>query len=233
MEEYLNGVYKQEEKTILNEIFVAEESLKKAQLSHESIKRLVSRGVLAPLQLEGEKFKLDNAKNQLDLAQGKIRALEDFTKEKMVVGYQAEIEAASANYDAALSSYEEEINKQNDINEQIEKCKIYAPQAGQVVHANVSSRRGGTAEFVAEPGSLVREQQTLIRLPDPTQMQVKATINESRIALVQPDMPVAIQIGAFEGRELKGRVTKVNTYAEPGSWFSSLGQGICDLHRDP
>jgi hypothetical protein len=90
-----------------------------------------------------------------------------------------------------------------------------------VVHANVTSRRGGASEFVAEPGSLVREQQTLIRLPDPTQMQVKATINESRIALVQPGMSVAIQIGAFEGRELKGRVTKVNTYAEPGSWFSS------------
>jgi RND family efflux transporter MFP subunit len=220
LQEYLHGVYTQEEKTILNEIFVAEEAFKKAQLSYDSVKRLVSRGVLNPLQLEGEEFKLDNAQNQMDLARGKLTALEKYTKEKMTVQLSADIEVARSTYDAALSSFKEEQKKLEEINDQIEKCKIYAPIDGQVVYANVSSRRGGS-EFVVEPGSLVREQQTIIRLPDANRMQVKATINESRIALVKENMPCLIKIEAFEGRELKGRVTKVNSYAEPGSFFSS------------
>ena len=51
--EYLEGTYLQERKTYENEIFVAEESLKKAELSYDSIKRSVSRGLVSPLQLAG------------------------------------------------------------------------------------------------------------------------------------------------------------------------------------
>jgi hypothetical protein len=88
------------------------------------------------------------------------------------------------------------------------------------VYANLYNRRGGSADFVLEPGATVRERQVLIRLPDPTKMQVKATINESRISLVQADMPVAIRLDAVKDRTLQGIVTKVNQYAEPGSWTS-------------
>lgn len=59
--EYLEGTYLQERKTYENEIFVAEESLKKAELSYDSIKRSVSRGLISPLQLQGEQFRVDAA----------------------------------------------------------------------------------------------------------------------------------------------------------------------------
>ena len=67
-DEYINGTYIEQTKMIENEVFVAEENLKKAQLSYESIKRLVSRGLLTKLQLEGEQFRVDAAQNELDLA---------------------------------------------------------------------------------------------------------------------------------------------------------------------
>ncbi len=69
---------------------------------------------------------------------------------------------------------------------------------------------------------MVREQQTIIVLPDPSQMQVKAKINESRITLVREGMAARIQVNAVQGQsDLLGQVTKVNKYAEPGSWYSS------------
>ncbi len=84
---------------------------------------------------------------------------------------------------------------------------------------NVFSGRGG-AEFVVEAGASVRERQCIIKLPDPNRMQIKAKINESRITLIREGMPVKIMITAASD-ELKGRVKRVNKYAEPGSWFSS------------
>ena len=49
---------------------------------------------------------------------------------------------------------------------------------------------------------------------------MKAKINESRITFVREGMPAIVKVGAAEG-EMLARVTKVNKYAEPGSWMSS------------
>ena len=51
-------------------------------------------------------------------------------------------------------------------------------------------------------------------------MQVKATINESRISLVTAGMRAELTLDALKGQVLPGMVTKVNQYAEPGSWSS-------------
>jgi len=98
---------------------------------------------------------------------------------------------------------------------------MVAPSDGVVVHANRYSSRGGSAEFVVEAGATVRERQEIIRLPDPSLMQVKCKINESRITLINEGMAARISVDAIPGLKLTGRVMKVNRYAEPSSFFSS------------
>lgn len=228
--EYLEGTYKEQEKTILNSIFVAEEALKKAQLSYDSIKRLVSRGLLNPLQLEGEQFRVDAASNDLELAKRKLEVLEKFTQQKMLTQLESDIRSAEVKWRNEQSSYEEEMKKLRDIEDQIAKCRVVAPQDGQVVYANVQSSRSGS-EFVVEPGAMVRERQTVIRLPDPSSMQVKAKIAESRINLIRDGLPVSIRIDAFGDETLHGKITKVNKYAEPGNWWSSTAKEYATLIR--
>ena len=227
-EEYLNGAYNEQKKTIENEIFVAEENLKKAQLSYDSIKRLVSRGLLASLQLEGEKFRVDAAQNELDLAKQKLDVLDKFTKRKMLTQLESDIRSAQVKWDNEKDSHQEEVNNYKEIEEQGAKCKVVAPQAGQVVYANVQSSRSGS-EFVVEPGVAVRERQVILRLPDPAAMQVKAKISESRINLIREGMPVAIRIDAFGDGTVQGEVTKVNKYAEPGNFWTSTGKEYVTL----
>ena len=82
-EEYVKGTYYELRKTIENEIFVAEENLKKSQLSFDSIKRQVARGTLTELQLDGEQFRVQAAQNDLDLANQKLEVLDQLTKVKM------------------------------------------------------------------------------------------------------------------------------------------------------
>jgi hypothetical protein len=152
---------------------------------------------------------------------GRLKVLQNLTKQKMLVKYESDIEASEASLSAAQSELMEEQIELDEVLEQIEKCVMYAPSDGVVVHANRYSSRGGSAEFVVEAGATIRERQAIIRLPDPSLMQVKCKINESRITLIQEGMAAKISVDAIPGMRLTGRVSKVNRYAEPGSFFSS------------
>jgi HlyD family secretion protein len=218
-QEYLDGTFLTERKAILSEIAVAQQTLRKAELSLESAERLAAKGTLKPLQIEAEQFAVQNAKNTLESAEGRLKVLDELTKAKMLVQFDADIETTRAKLESDKSTLSEEKEKLEEIQAQIAACKIVAPADGQVVYANKFSGRGG-GEFIVEAGALVREQQTIFLLPDPTRMQVKAKINESRISLIRDGMPVKIRVNAVEN-ELLGRVVKVNKYAEPGNWWGS------------
>jgi RND family efflux transporter MFP subunit len=218
-QEYLDGTFLTERQAIVSEIAVAQQSLRKAELSLESAERLAAKGTLKPLQIEAEEFSVENAKSTLASAQARLKVLDELTKAKMLVQYDADIETSKAKLESDKNTLIEEKDKLEEIQNQIKSCTIIAPADGQVVYANKSSGRGGS-EFIVEPGAVVREQQTIFLLPDPTRMQVKAKINESRISLIREGMPVKIQVNAVEN-ELLGRVIKVNKYAEPGNWWGS------------
>ncbi|WP_164102216.1 efflux RND transporter periplasmic adaptor subunit [Candidatus Laterigemmans baculatus] len=220
-QEYLQGTYTTEEKAIESEIAVAEQELRKAQLNLRSTERMVAKGLVNSLQMTGDQFGVVNAQSVLEAARGRLKVLQELTREKMLVQFDSDINAAQAAQEAARSTLLEEQEKLADLEQQITACVIYAPSDGVVVHSNRYSSRGGNAEFVVEPGAIVRERQAIIQLPDPSKMQVVAKINESRITLVREGMPARIRVDAAAGMELLGRVKKVNRYAEPGSWFSS------------
>jgi multidrug efflux pump subunit AcrA (membrane-fusion protein) len=221
--EYLEGTFKQEEKLILGEVFVAEQNLRTAELAFESARRLAAKNIVTSLQLEGSQFAIDKARNELEAAQGKLDVLRKYTKEKMLKTLDSDIAIADAKLNSEKSSHQLEVEKLRQLEEQIQKCTLIAPADGQVVYVNkYSSGRSSTAEFVVEAGAMVREQQPVFRLPDAQNMQVKALINEARITLVRVGMPVAIRVDALKDEILEGEVTKVNQYAEPQGWGSTV-----------
>ena len=218
--EYVEGTFHQEEQTIQSEIFLAEENLRRAKEYVNYSLRLAARGYVTAQQLEGDRFAVEIAKTDLEAAKTKLRVLREYTKPKMLKQLDSDIKSAEAKKSSEESSYKLELSKLKDIEDQIEKCTIRAPAAGQVVYANKQSSRSGS-EFIVEAGAMVRENQVIIRLPDPTTMQVKTKINESRVTMVQQGMPATIRLDAYDDQILKGEVTRVNEYPEPSSWFSS------------
>jgi RND family efflux transporter MFP subunit len=220
--EYLEGTFRNEERLILGEVFVAEQNLRTAQLSYESAQRLAAKGLVTPLQLDGAQYAVQKAQNDLDNAKGKLEVLRKYTKEKMLKQFDSDIATAEAKVSAEKNSHQIELDKLKEIEDQIAKCTVRAPVDGQVVYANKVSpgRSGSNAEFVVEAGATVREQQPIIRLPSSNDMQVKALINEARVTLVRPGQPVTIRVDALKDELIQGEVIKVNQYAEPGSWNS-------------
>ncbi|HEX5034685.1 MAG TPA: efflux RND transporter periplasmic adaptor subunit, partial [bacterium] len=196
-----------------------EQGLKTAELAYDSAVRLSDKGILNPLQLKGLEFEKQKAQNTLDSAKNKVRVLQELTLQKMTTQFEKDVKSAAAKVKAQENSYKLELDKLKDIEDQIKKCTIYAPQDGQVVYVNKYSQgRSTNAEFVVEAGAQVREQQSIIKLPDSNAMQVKALINEARVTLVRPGQPVSVRVDALKDELIEGQVQKVNQYAEPAGW---------------
>jgi len=164
--EYLEGTFQQEKQTIQSEIFVAEENLRRAENYAKYSQRLAGKGFVTSQQLEADRFAVEKAKSDLSLAKRKLFVLENYTREKTTRTLDSDIATAKAKWESEEESYKLELKKLADVEEQIAHCTITAPQAGRVVYANVPNSRGGSAEFIVEAGTSVREGQVILRMPD-------------------------------------------------------------------
>ncbi len=234
-QEYIEGVFEQDKLTIKNAIYdgqaeieTALQSLSQAEDVLQHSKKLQAKGYITSQQLESDEFAVSKAKIALEkgklskeLATQQLRVLEEISYKKQTVQLDADIRSAEVKLDSEREALAVETKTLADIKELIEKCTIKVPKGveGQVVFAKESSR-GGT-DWVLEEGTSVRENQVLIRLPNPAKMEVKALINEQSITRIAPNMPATIRVDALNNVTLKGIVTKVNQYAESSGFMSS------------
>jgi RND family efflux transporter MFP subunit len=215
--EYLEGTFIQEHQTIESTVFVAEENLNRAKEYYTYSQKLASKGYVNELQLEADRFAVEKAQKELDAANTNLMVLEEFTKEKMVKQFESDIKISEAKLESAKSSYQLEMDKLREIQDQIAKCTLVAPQSGTVKYAHVANGRGDQ-EVIIEEGAIVRERQAVIYLPNADSMRVALTINESLIQYVRPGMRTTISPVGSGDKVLRGKVTKVNQYAEPTGW---------------
>jgi multidrug efflux pump subunit AcrA (membrane-fusion protein) len=220
-QEYLKGTYREEELKLDNQIEEATEKRDRLKEYWEFSKAMHEKGYVPKLQLQADYSALLQAQNQLDLANLQRKVLEDYKKEKMVLQLEADIATAEAKLAAQDASYKLDQERLNELKEQIDNCTIYTQKAGQVVYANREGHQGND-RVVIEEGTLIRERQPIIRLPDPKQMQVKARISEARISLVKRGMSAGIRLDAYPDTELRGVVEDVKEYPAPPWWGSSV-----------
>lgn len=220
LKEYVEGTLQQDLMTIENEKLLAEENSKRAKDYANYSEQLAAKGFVTKVQLEADRFAVKKAEQDKILAERKRDNLLEYTSDKMKRQLEANIKTAEAKLKAQTDSHTLENEKLKRIRTQLEKCVIRAPEAGQVVYANQRDNRGGN-EIIIEEGTLVRERQVIIRLPDPKRMQVTAKINEAKISQVVVGMPATVRMDAFPDVEMTGKVKKVNEYPAPTSWFNS------------
>jgi multidrug efflux pump subunit AcrA (membrane-fusion protein) len=94
---------------------------------------------------------------------------------------------ADAERKSKKSIYEQELVRTQDIEDEIRKCVIYAPQSGLVVYyVSEQSRFGsGSQQSIIAQGEPVREGQKLMRIPDLTKMVVNTRVHEAMINRVR------------------------------------------------
>lgn len=223
--EYLEGLYLSQEKELLSGLFLAEQTKTSAEAALRSAKVLYTKGIVTGLQVESAEASVQDAINKYDAAETALNTLRKLTKQKELTLLDAGIASADANVKAQQQSLRLEAERLKEIQDQIAKCTIRAPAAGQVVYANDADAYRGSSQsqFIVAPGATVRERQVIIWLPNANDMQVRATVNEARVTLMRAGMPVSIRVDALRDELLEGEVTKVGQYAEPsGFWNGNI-----------
>ncbi|MEZ6116858.1 MAG: efflux RND transporter periplasmic adaptor subunit [Pirellulaceae bacterium] len=194
---------------------MAEENLRSSKNALEYSERMFQRGYISELELESQQFSVKRAELELNSAKTAKRVLEDFTKQKTVEDLQSKVETAKAAMESEQAAFELEESKLQRLETQLAHCTIIAPQGGMVVYANEQGRFG-QGNVTVEEGAAVRDRQTILRLPDLNQMQVKVKVHESKVEDLQRGMRARINI---QGRELQGSVTSVANQPEATSFF--------------
>lgn len=215
--EYVEGTYHQELQTADANIIIAKENLKSAQNILEHSERMFRKGYINQLQLETSRFSVQRSQLDLDSFLTARKVLTEYTKSKRVKELESLRDSALAAMMAQKAATELEQAKLERLSEQLKRCTIVAPQPGMVIYANESGR-WGQSNNVIEEGTNVREYQTIIRLPDLSQMQVKTLVHETKVEMIQPGMRAHVRI---RDREMPGTVVSVASQPEPTSFFSA------------
>lgn len=214
-EEYEKGTFEEQKKQQESEVFVSQENVRRAEEYLRYSERLAERGYISDVQLEADHFAVAKTRKELEVATTKLDVLSSFTKKKMLTQLQADIDTAEARLKSKTKTWELDKLRLEEIEKQIDRCVIYAPVDGQVVYANDNERRSSSGDLLIAEGRPVRERQVIIRLPDPSKMQVIAKVHESRISFVKPGLKADLVLDAFSDVPLTGTVTAVSEYPIP------------------
>jgi HlyD family secretion protein len=218
VKEYEEGTFVEQLQLVEASIRIALENLRSAENQLTYSEKMVRKGFVSSLQREADQFGVERAKLDLDAANTRKKVLVEFTKIKTLRDLEAKREAAAARLRSEQASLQLEKARLDRLEEQLKNCSVTAPAKGMVVYANDSDGHHGTQQPKVEEGAMVRESQTLVRLPDLTQMQVKVTIHESRVDQVRPGLPARVVI---QDQEHTGKVLSVANQPAPTSWFSA------------
>jgi HlyD family secretion protein len=203
----------------------------------EAVKKLATLGYKSAGDLAAAQLEALEAKNDHEQQESRRKELVNYSYVKKKLQLEGEVESAKRALiqirrdneariaqarvarDTADRAYEKEQERLADYREQLEKCKIYAPQDGLVAYAVEASRWGQQSQI--EPGAAVRDRQHILSIPDLSRMQVKMSVHESVVDLTQAGLPADVRVDAFSDQSYEGTVKSVAVLPDPGGWLSS------------
>jgi biotin carboxyl carrier protein len=166
------------------------------------------------LQLEGERFAVESARKDLELKKTRLEALDKYTKTKMLQELNSTLDAARARLaadESALALEEQRLEREK---EQLENCTIRSTGEGLVIFPSAAAWKE-TPDI--EEGATVREQQTLLMIPDLKKMQVKVGIHESKVDRLRLGMKARVQL---QDVTLDGEVAEIAEVTRPAGWWT-------------
>lgn len=217
LREYRDGVLPQDRLLIEQYIAQCKTQLNKAKAEMEWGRRVFEKGLRSPAQVKADEYSYQRYQLALTEAEGMLRRLNDYTAPRILTHLEAKLASIRSDLYAQEQGYQREAERQERLELMIERCTIRAPREGIVVYAKESNGWSGEVENQIQEGLAVREGQAIFTLPDPTHMRVRAKVNESKVALVQPGQKAMIRVDAYPDRVLNGTVTEVTAIPAPAA----------------
>lgn len=171
-------------------------------------RRMVKKGYVSRSQAESDEAKLASAEISLRKVQGEMKILREFTLQKEVMKLWSDVkeadraldrvktqaesnkEKAIAEKQAKRSVYMQQEAKLAEIEDEINKCRIYSPQDGLAVYFSPDAGRFGIGaqQSIVAQGENVKEGQKLLRIPNLAKMQVNVRVHEAMVSRLRAEV---------------------------------------------
>lgn len=211
--EYLEGRYVTELKTLKKDLAIAMSNQRTAQNFLSHAKEMSDRGYVSDLEMEETEFALTRAQLSAAIAQRQIEVLDEFTKEMELVTLRGDLDATIARHAANVERAKMDEERRALAAKELGYCVIKAEQAGLVIHPSAAVWKEAPE---IEEGATVYNTQTLLLMPDLTQMQVEIGVHESIIERMKVGLAAKVTLA---GRVLDGEVVSVSPVARPAGWW--------------
>ncbi len=240
VEEYKQGQAAQLEQDTELALKKAEYLLRQAVDKLKDSEELYQQEYITKLDVEADRFAKYQAEIELKTAQLKRKVAMEYTIPiglKQVLSdlqdaekdLEREKKAAVASEAKTVADVEAkkgklELNKDKlaKLRDQKRKAKIFAEAEGMVVYGGAEDdRHWGRSENQIELGAEVREQQTILQLPDTSSMKVRIRVHEAKTERLKIGLPAMVEIEGFSGQVFTGKVSKIAVLADSSNrWLN-------------
>lgn len=244
LQKYKEGDYPQQLKIFEGNIKQSESDVEQQRDRVAWANRMVKKGYLTVTQAQGEQSKMESLEISLSKSLEDRRVLTDpvfgtgkrevtFRQNNVAEAKRAldrvksqahakEIQARSLR-EAKKSIYLQELSRFKEIEDEIKKCKVFAPQDGMVVYFVPEQARGGggAQQGIVAQGEPVREGQKLMQIPDLRSMLVNTKVHEALVSRVNSGKPARVRVDSFPDLVLPGHVDMVATVSSQQDFFSA------------
>lgn len=230
LEKYTEGDWEQQKTDAQLEIDRAERVLQRALDDLKYSKELVEKQFITQSDYKDDEFEAYQAEVAVARAKLALQILHEFTHKTDLQQLQSDVNEAEkeldrvkktaeannakseANVEGKRAEWEHLKQQLEKYREQKKKCRVTAPSAGLVVYYNEDGR-WGSDNRIAE-GQQVYERQTILSIPDTTQMKVMVRIHEAKTQKLEVGLKARVEIEGMTGRSFSGQVTKIAAVAD-------------------
>ena len=250
LDRYVKAEFDQALEDVDGRIEIARANLDVWQTRFQWSSQMLRKGYMTKSQAHGEESQLRAARIALQKTETEKRVLVDFTKGRTIQDLSAKLAEARRALDRVKSQsraklvqadadrmakdsiYKQELSRTQEIEAEIAKCLMLAPQDGLVVYYVSDQARsgGGSQQAIVAQGEPVREGQKMMQIPDLSQMVVNVRIHEAMVSNLRNEKDprdkstwqvAQIRIDAIPNRIFQGHIKTVDTVAGQQDWFAS------------
>ena len=245
-----DGEAQQTLRQLEDDLLLHRSELALAKQKVESTKRLAEKKFVTAALLENDQVSFDKVELSVKTSETALALFKKYEFSKLCATYlnayrealnkllrtiranRSRMAQAETKFSTAKRRYEMELDRRENLEQQLKACVIKAPQLGLVAYGDLNASAAYNYTNTIEEGATVRLRQTMLTIPDMSQMGVRVNVHESQIKKVRIGQPVKVRVDAEPGKELDGRVAELAVLPDSSSsrYTPNLKVYPCTIH---
>lgn len=238
LEKWRDGDVKQARRGYNLELVNAERELKTAERDLDLSRQLREQNFISQNELEDAELTHINAVDALETAKQNIEVYNKYIFEQERQQYESDVDQAEAGLDQVRRENQIKIDRaKSDVEskqrtldlrqsrldeekQELANTTIRAPADGLVVYATSVGRGRRGNDTPIQQGREVREDETIILLPDTSQMVASLRVHEAVLNQIKLGQRAVVAIDARRDAPVEGKVYSVGVMAVDGGWLN-------------